>query len=546
VTLTGRRVLRRAVRGQARLVVGASVLLMSWQACESLVPVAIGAVIDRAIRTGDSAAIGRWIALLAGLFLVLSLSFRFGSRLSRKAAEQAAHEARVDVAGAVLDPRSEPDGARRTGGVLSIATSDTTRVGAIDLTLPMTCAALVSLVVAAVALLLISVPLGLLVLLGAPPLLAVTQLLGRPLERRAEAEQAHAAQAASVATDVVTGLRVLKGISGEGPALDRYRTASRDALQATLRAARAESAYQGAAVTLTLCFLALVALVAGRFATEGRISVGDLVAAVGLAQFLLGPLTRLAFVGATVARARASATRVAAVLDTPRREPGDVILPDDARGSLSIPLPDGTSLDVAAGELLGVAADATDAAAFVEGLDRAAVDGRPVAEIEPDAAVRALLVAGHDAYLFHASVRDNLNVPGASDPSIERALVAADADQVLAGLPDGADTLLAERGRSLSGGQRQRVALARALGAEAMVLVLHDPTTAVDSVTEARIATGLARLRADRTTVVVTTSPALLAACDRVVLIEHGRVRAEGSHQHLAETDAGYRELVLA
>jgi putative ABC transport system ATP-binding protein len=131
------------------------------------------------------------------------------------------------------------------------------------------------------------------------------------------------------------------------------------------------------------------------------------------------------------------------------------------------------------------------------------------------------------------------------DRALDRALAAAAADQVVEVLPAGLDTQIAEQGSSLSGGQRQRVALARALAADAPVLVLHDPTTAVDSVTEARIAAGIAALREGRSTLVLTTSPALLAVADRVVLLD-GTRRVEGSHAGLLATEPAYRELVAA
>jgi len=112
---------------------------------------------------------------------------------------------------------------------------------------------------------------------------------------------------------------------------------------------------------------------------------------------------------------------------------------------------------------------------------------------------------------------------------------------VVAGGLEGAIT---EAGRSLSGGQRQRVALARVLAADAPVLVLHEPTTAVDTATEQRIADGLRRLRRGRTTLLITSSPTLLAAADRVVLLHEGRVVAEGDHAGLT-TDPRYRAAVL-
>lgn len=109
---------------------------------------------------------------------------------------------------------------------------------------------------------------------------------------------------------------------------------------------------------------------------------------------------------------------------------------------------------------------------------------------------------------------------------------------------DGLATRVAAHGTSLSGGQQQRVALARALAVDPPVLVLDEPTTAVDAVTEQRIGAGVARLRRDRATLLITTSPALLTAADRVVHVVGGRVRATGTHAALLE-DPSYREVVL-
>ena len=173
------------------------------------------------------------------------------------------------------------------------------------------------------------------------------------------------------------------------------------------------------------------------------------------------------------------------------------------------------------------------------------VDGVAVRHLSPAAARQALLVARHDGYLFAETVLDNVRAGKADDESIDAAITAADLPEIAGVLPSGLNTELTERGRSLSGGQRQRVALARALAADPAVLVLHDPTTAVDTVTEARIAEGLRELRAGRTTVLVATSPTLLAVCDRVVVIEDGAIRAAGRHTQLADSDPVYRSLVL-
>lgn len=156
---------------------------------------------------------------------------------------------------------------------------------------------------------------------------------------------------------------------------------------------------------------------------------------------------------------------------------------------------------------------------------------------------RAILVSDTAAALFSGPLGQRLVVrPGAD---LDAALAAADADDILAGLPDGLATPVTERGRSFSGGQRQRLVLARALALDPEVLVLVEPTSAVDAHTEARIAARLAAARAGRTTVVVTTSPLVLDRVDTVAFVRRGRVVATGTHEELLATHPDYRAVVI-
>ncbi|SFQ59109.1 putative ABC transport system ATP-binding protein [Amycolatopsis arida] len=562
---TGRSVLRRAVLGQRRLVLAATALAATHQAGEALVPVVIGVVVDQAVATGSVPALLRWLAVLAALFLALSTGYRFAARTAERAAEQAGHELRVALTERVLDPRGGAERGRLPGALVSIATGDAKRVGTVNGVLPFGVAAVAGLLVAAVALLRMSVPLGLLVLLGTPPLLWLAHLVGRPLERRSGVEQERAAQASGIAADLVAGLRVLKGIGAEPAAVARYRRTSRASLAATLRAARARAWHDGAVLALTGIFIAIVALVGGWLAMAGAISVGQLVAAVGLAQFLLTPFQIFSWVNGQLAQGRASADRIASVLAAPYATGSGAPVPEPVSGGLRLrgvghgALRDVT-FEVEPGELVGVVApDPAGATALLECLGREVdpaagtveLDGVPLTELDPEALRAAVVVAAHDADLFEGTLLDNVlpatrSGEGGGGERVRRALAAAAADEVAASLPDGPRTVLAERARSLSGGQRQRVALARALAADPPVLVVHDPTTAVDAVTEARIAGALRELRRGRTTVVVATSPALLAATDRVVLLAGGTVAAEGPHTDLVATRTDYREVVLS
>ncbi|GAA3745445.1 ABC transporter ATP-binding protein [Streptomyces tremellae] len=574
----------RSLRGKLSF---AALLACTHQAGEALVPVLVGVVVDRAVDGGSVHDLVLWLGVLALDFLGLSLSFRFGSRSAILSSEQAAHDLRVRAASRLLAPGSATDPGTRgrtPGELLSVATSDAQRVGQFNAGLVVTAGAVVALVLAAVLLLRMSLGLGLLVVVGTPAVLVGMNRLGRPLERRGAAEQAAAARAAGTAVDLVAGLRVLKGLRAERPAYARYVAVNGASLRATLSAARSEALLDGVALLLAGALVAAVALVAGRLALTGSISLGDLIACAGLCQFLIGPTQTLMSFGPDLARARASAGRIAVLVpdpgrpatapaagaaataqhgpgapdprDAPGHTPGALSLRGVSTGHLR-----GVTLDIAPGEHVGVVVPDPAAAEELMGClngerppesGTVTLDGTPLADLPLETARAAVLVAPHHPYLFDGSVADNLRVPGRAgdttpaDEADRRALAAAAADEVVDALPDGAGTRIGEQGAFLSGGQRQRVALARALRADPPVLVLHDPTTAVDSVTEARIADGVRSLRPGRTTVVVTSSPTLLAACDRVVLLTGGAVAAAAPHASLAASHADYRAAVFA
>ncbi|WP_238412864.1 ABC transporter ATP-binding protein [Saccharothrix deserti] len=550
-------VLKGAVTGQWKSVTLASVLGAAHQAGEAAVPLLIGVVIDEAVRTGAGGRLVFWIGVLAAVFVALSLSFRFSLRSGEKASHQAGHEVRSKLAARVLSADGGAAHGRLSGELASIATSDAQRVGQVNLALPIAFSAVIGVLVGAVALLRVSVVLGLLVLVAAPVLLGLAHVLGKPLERRSDAEQDRAALASGVAADLIAGLRALKGIGAEATAAQRYRLTSRSSMEAAIRAARSRAWLDGSMLAMTGVFLAIVALVGGHLAASGSISVGDLVAAVGLAQFLLWPLSIFSWVNGLLAQGRASAARVAEVLAAPPAVPpgssplpppvsGRVELVDVVSGSLR-----GVSLTASPGELLGVVArDPADAVSLLAVLARevdpaagsVTLDGLPLSTVESEALRSAVLVAAHDADLFEGSVRENVAAGGAR---IDEAMDAARVDDVARALPDGLDTVISARGRSLSGGQRQRVALARALAAAPPVLVVHDPTTAVDAVTEVSLAGGIKRMRSGLTTIVVATSPALLAAADRVVFLASGVVVSSGAHADLV-ADEDYRLVVLS
>jgi putative ABC transport system ATP-binding protein len=562
--LTGRQVLAGSMRAQAGRIAAASALFVGHQSGEAAVPLLIGVVIDQAIAPGRAQALLLWLGVLAATFATLSLCWRFGMRIGTQAGVRADRELRLAVAARVLDDRGTSGTRVLPGATVSIATADVRRTALVNLRIPHGIAAAAGAVVASVALVVVSLPLGLLIMVGVPALLVLVRVVSAPLERRSSAQQERAAQAAGVATDLVRGIRVLKGIGAERAGTARYRATSRLSLAASLHTTRAEAGYSAAVIALTGLFLAIVALVGGRLAAAGTITVGQLVSSVGLAQFLLGPVGAFGEIMAALAAGRASAARVARLLSAPFAVTNGSGTPAVGRvaGRVEVAGVHGTGLlgvdlHAAPGELVAVlTTDPAAADALVDLFGRATdpeagvltLDGIPYAEHDLAALRRAVLVSPHDPDLFTGTVEENVRAAGPDEGAGElgAVLAVATVDQVAATLPDGLDTAVAERGRSLSGGQRQRIALARALLRDPDVLVLHDPTTAVDSVTEAAVAAGLRKLRGDRTTILLTTSPALLAEADRVVFVDGGRVAATGPHADLMREQPGYRTTVLA
>ena len=556
-----RTVMRQAVVGQRRHLLPGTALLVAHQVCESIVPIVIGAVIDRAIGTGDTEALVRWLVALVVLFAVLSAAWFTNAVSTERACQGAEHDTRLRLVGRVVAATGGVERRFKVGKLVSIANTDAAEVGRLGDHVPGAIGAGAAVVVALAFLLAVDARLGLLILAGLPAVLAVEKRMADRLVDRWADEQEESSEAAAVATDLMAGLRVLKGLGAEQAAAGRYRRASRKSLAATLQAASAEAMANAVGMAVHGGFLALVALIAGRMAAGGSITIGEFVAVVGLTQFLTAPLETLGGTITSVAEARASANRVAKVLDAPpavadgwRRLDGPVtgrlVLRGVSRGKLS-------HLDLAAGpgDIIGLAVPDPDiahevVACLARDADPAAgtieIDGIPFEDLELDSLRRAVVVSTHDATLFEGTLADNVLPYGEDAVPLDSALEAAGAGSVAESLPEGPATNLGQRGRFLSGGQAQRVALARALAADAPVLVLHDPTTAVDSVTEQQVADGLVRMRDGRTTLVITTSPALLAACTRVVFVGRKGSRLYGTHSRLVTEAAEYRRAVLA
>lgn len=455
------------------------------------------------------------------------------------------------------------------GEVVAVSTGDVEKIGWFVEGVSRFSAAAVTVVVVCVALVVYQPALGVIVAVGVPVLaVAVLPLLPRAT-RRADFQREKAGRATELAADTVAGLRVLRGIGGEELFLDRYRRASQEVRRAAVRSARMWSVISAIQVLLPGLLMIAVVWRGVELARHGRIEVGELVTVYSAVMLLTYPLRHFEEIAMAYSFSRPSARRAARVLSLERAI--------DSGGSRAAEVPGGdlydpvTGLLAPAGRFTAVVCGDPDVAGLLaerlgghpsghgdEGDAEAGpkntsvvLGGVPLDELPLESARTAVLVQDKDPVLLSGTLRELLDVPASGLVSAEAALSAAQCGDVLDALAQGSldtrdpmDARVTERGRSLSGGQRQRLALARSLITDPEVLVLDEPTSAVDSHTEARIADGVRSLRTGRTTVVFTSSPLLLDHADRVVLVHEGEVVAVGVHRELVHGEPRYRAVV--
>ncbi len=537
-------------RAQWRTLAGGMLFGIVWMSAQAVMPAVIGRAIDRGVAAKDNDELLRWALVLLGIGLVQAVSGIMRHRFAVTNWLIAAYRV-VQLVGRQTTrlggtlPRKVS-----TGEVVAIGTSDLSHIGQVMDVSARFAGAIVSFFLVSVILLQTSVTLGLVVLVGVPLLmLGVAPLLG-PLQRRAAHQRHLMGRLSNTASDIVGGLRVLRGIGGEQVFHDRYTEQSQTTRRAGVRVASLQSVLDALQVFLPGLFVVVVVWIGARYAVQGEISPGELVAFYGYSAFLMIPLRTATEYANKLIRARVAAARVCRVLaiDPEVSEPAAPAV-SPAPGA---PLADSRSgLAVRPGLLTAIVSEQPDESAELAdrlGMTHAPVDdevtlgGVPLTALSPLEVRSRIVVSDTAAMFFSGRLGDRLDVTGRGD--VAAALDTASAADILDALPEGLDTLVAERGRSFSGGQRQRLGLARALAADPEVLVLVEPTSAVDAHTEARIAERLTRHRAGRTTVVTTTSPLMLDSADEVAFLRDGRVVATGTHEQLLESDADYRRVV--
>jgi ABC-type multidrug transport system fused ATPase/permease subunit len=515
--LTPLRFLGALLRARPVLAVAACVLGAVWLLPSALVPVVIGNTVEAIAARRPVWAEAGLIAGLAVVQAVFGAALIFavhGSWLHGASTAQrvvADHTARL---GASLRAQAA------TGDVMAISSSDISRIGNVLEVLGRLFGAVVAFLTVGVVLLFSSPLLGVVALIGVPLAVLSMGKLIAPLQKRKGVQREELSEVNAIASDIVSGLRILRGVGGERQFLLRFRAASQRVRWAGVGVARSESWLMAAEVLLPGLVTVVITYLGARLAAAGTISVGELVTFYAASAFLVVPVSTATEFAGALASALVSAKKICGVLS---------LRPFLAEPAEPVELPDGplelhdseTGFTAVAGKLTvidaGAQAEALAArmARFADPApgEQVLVSGVPADHVAL-AQLRARVVYAHNQDLwFSGALREQLVPAGRT----EEALWAADADDIVAGFPAGLDELIGERGREVSGGQRQRLGLARALALDPDTLLLDEPTSAVDTHTEARITERIAETRRGKTTVVFTESPLWTLVADEVI-----------------------------
>jgi ABC-type multidrug transport system fused ATPase/permease subunit len=521
----------------------------AWMIAQALVPAVMGSAID-ALAAHRTAAFSWDCAAVLALGVITALTGILRHRMVLTSFLDAAFRIMQLVTEHASRLGNTLSRLLTTGEVVSVGTADVDAVGgAIDIT-GRGAGAIAAMVVVAAILLARSLPLGLIVLIGGPAMTALVGLLLRPLHQRQQRYRDLQGALATRAADIVAGLRVLRGIGGEQAFSARYRSQSQELRRTGVHVARTESYLNGAEILLPGMFVTAATWIAAHYALRKVITPGQLVTFYAYASFLTVPLATLTEAADAIVRGLVAAGRVVTILrlEPEITDPADPAPAPPAGATLHDPA---SGLTVARGELVGVAAENPAQAAeladriggYRPGEPAPRLGGVPLTDLPAGTVRERILVAVNDAHLFAGRLTGQLAGAGqVSEPEVRAAIAAASAHDVLEAV--GPDGHLAARGRTLSGGQAQRIRLARALLAGAEILVLVEPTSAVDAHTEATIARNLRTARRGRATVVISNSPLLLDRADRVAFLREGTIAAQGTHRELLASSPAYAAAV--
>ena len=541
-----------------------------WTAGRVTVPLMVQLGLDRGVR--QDGPLLKWVLLILGAGFVSAVFLGVRRYLAFRNARIIEAKLRDRIFAHIQRLHFSFHDANATGELMSRGNTDLQHFQNVVVLVPLTFGNFLIVCSVTVIMLVIQPVLAVLALVSLPLVNVLGRRFAQQLHPAVLAVQQEAAQLAAVVEESVSGVRVVKGFGSEPVQAAKLRREADDVFDESMRASVIRARYMPAIEILPNIGLITVLGYGGHLVLDGDMTVGQLVSFNIYVMMLVQPLRMLGMIVANAQRAASAGERISEVLETaPRIVDRDhpIALPTvgalgrvefrdvgfDYRAGIDAGVLDGLSLTIEPGESVALVGATGSGKSTVARLlprfydvDQGAVllDGVDVRDIRRRKLRRSVGIVFEETFLFSSSIRDNIAFadPEAPLETVRRAARLAGADGFIEAMADGYDTVIGERGFSLSGGQRQRIAIARAILADPRVLILDDATSAVDPTKEHEIRDALAEVMDRRTTIVIAHRPATIALADRVVLLDGGRVAAEGTHAELLEVNARYREVL--